>query len=139
MNGGEGVGWGVGCVAARGVRYSLPMRRLRAETVRRARRLRKRPTEAERRLWYHIRDRRLDGWRFRREHPIERYYADFACVEAGLVVELDGGQHDEQRGYDAQRDARLGELGFRVLRFSNDEVFDNLEGVLTTIQQALQE
>ena len=81
----------------------------------------------------------LGGWRFRREHPIERCYADFACVEAGLVVELDGGQHDEQRGYDAQRDARLGELGFRVLRFSNDEVFSNLEGVLEVIRGALRE
>lgn len=107
------------------------------QTTHRARRLRQQPTEAERRLWYHIRDRRLDGWRFRREHPIHPYYADFACPEAALIIELDGSQHQDQRHYDAQRDAHLQQHGYQVLRFTNNEIFDNLEAVLQTIQQTL--
>jgi primosomal protein N' (replication factor Y) len=70
-------------------------------------------TDAERRLWARLRDRRLDGWHFRRQHPIALYIADFACMEAHLIVEVDGGQHADSRG-DAQRDGLLSAQGWRI-------------------------
>ena len=88
-----------------------------------ARLLRRAGTEAERALWHCLRARRLAGRKFRRQHPIGRYFADFACIEAGLVVELDGGQHFDPdiAAYDARRTAALRALGFHVLRFTNRE------------------
>lgn len=93
-------------------------------------------TDAERRLWARIREQKLGGWRFRRQHPIPPYTADFACVEAKLVIELDGGQHAESSA-DEVRDRKLGSLGLRVLRFWNNDVMANTEGVLATILAAL--
>jgi very-short-patch-repair endonuclease len=103
-----------------------------------ARDLRARMTEAETRLWFHLRRRELGGRRFRRQHPIGPYIADFACLDAGLVVELDGSQHLLSRT-DAQRDACLRRHGFRVLRFWNDEVLLRLEDVLEAILRALED
>jgi very-short-patch-repair endonuclease len=101
-----------------------------------ARRLRRDLTDAERRLWHQLKDRRLAGLKFRRQHPIGRYVADFACVERRLVVEVDGGQHAESAA-DRARDAALQAAGFRVLRFWNNEVLQNMDGVVRTIAAAL--
>lgn len=100
-----------------------------------ARHLRRTLTDAERRLWYHLRDRRLDGWKFRRQFPIGPFVADFACLEAGLVVEVDGGQHGEQA--DDARDAFLRRHGFAVLRFWNNDVLTRTQAVLAMIHAAL--
>ena len=98
-----------------------------------ARQLRREATDAERRIWYHLRGRRLRGLHFRRQHPIAGYFADFACLELRLIVELDGGQHDERREYDLIRADVLAASGFEVLRFWNNDVLANTAGVLATI------
>ncbi len=106
-------------------------------TVNRARALRSKMTDAERILWQGLRGKQVNGYRFRRQHPIEPFFADFACIEHKLVVELDGGQHQEQLEYDQQRTAFLASQGWRVLRYWNNDVFQNLEGVLSNIAAAL--
>jgi very-short-patch-repair endonuclease len=93
-------------------------------------------TEAEQRLWSALRRRQLDGLRFRRQVPLGRFIVDFACYDARVVIELDGGQHGETEAEDAVRTAWLEDHDFRVLRFWNDEVFENLEGVLEVIRVA---
>ena len=98
-----------------------------------ARQLRHEATDAERRIWYNLRGRRLRGLHFRRQHPIAGYFADFACLELRLIVELDGGQHDERREYDLIRADVLAASGFEVLRFWNNDVLANTAGVLATI------
>src|SRR6516164_10299732 len=89
----------------------------------RARDLRQNMTEAERALWYGLRNDQL-GWRFRRQHPIPPYIVDFACVEARLVVEADGGQHGRVGDHDA-RDRALREGGWQILRFWNNDIVQN--------------
>ena len=103
----------------------------------RAKRLRSTPTEAEARLWYHLRAHRLGGHKFKRQKPLGPYIVDFVCMEHQLIVEADGGQHAEARVYDAKRDAWLEARGFRVLRFWNNEVLEETEAVLERILQAL--
>ena len=101
-----------------------------------ARRFRRDATDVERRLWYALRQSALP-WKFRRQHPIGRRIADFACPARKLVVELDGGQHvDSESG--RRRSLELAQHGYRVIRFWNTEVTENLEGVLETIRQALE-
>ena len=87
-----------------------------------AKQLRGNQTALEARLWHEIRAKRLDGWKFRRQVPIEGYVADFVCFEARLIVEVDGPLHrtDEARLHDAERDAVLQDAGFRILRFDSD-------------------
>jgi very-short-patch-repair endonuclease len=102
-----------------------------------ARNLRKNMTDAERRLWLFLRDKQRQA-RFRRQAPIGPYIADFACFDPRLVIEIDGGQHDEQRDYDTRRDDWLRSQGFLVLRFWNNEVLENTEGVLERILGELQ-
>lgn len=104
---------------------------------RHARGLRRRQTDAERRLWHALRNRALERRKFRRQHPIGNYIVDFVCLDAQLVIELDGGQHLEQAMYDQGREAYLKMRGFRVLRFWDDEVLKNLQPVLEVIDQAL--
>jgi very-short-patch-repair endonuclease len=99
----------------------------------RARQLRRSSTDVERRLWAKLRNSQLDGYKFRRQHPVGNYVVDCACEQAGLVVELDGGQHAEAVAADAHRTAYLNQRGFRVLRFWNNEVTGNLEVVLDAI------
>ncbi len=96
------------------------------------------PTDAERRLWSMLRAKRLGGHKFKRQQPIDSYIADFACLEQRLIVEADGGQHSDS-AYDERRDAYLRSQGFRVLRFWNDEVSANAEGVSARILEALEE
>jgi very-short-patch-repair endonuclease len=103
-----------------------------------ARRLRRTLTNEERQLWYQLRSRRFARYKFRRQHPVGRYILDFACCEARLAIELDGGQHDERQDYDASRTSWLVEQGWTVRRFWNNELWDNEEGVLMAILQDLQ-
>jgi very-short-patch-repair endonuclease len=101
-----------------------------------ARRLRGNMTEAEKRIWYLLRRRQFGGLNFRRQAPIDPYIVDFACLSIRLVIELDGGQHDANAEQDARRTAWLESQGYRVLRFWNNEVFENLDGVLHMISAA---
>ena len=100
------------------------------------RKLRRELTEAEKRLWYKLRAGQLDGHKFVRQISIGPYIVDFACREAKLIVEVDGGQHADSCK-DAERSAFLNELGYRVMRFWNDEVLSNTDGVLEMIVAAL--
>jgi very-short-patch-repair endonuclease len=103
-----------------------------------ARQMRAQPTEAERKLWQRLRhDIQLNGSHFRRQALIGSYIVDFASRKARLVIELDGGQHDERKHQDAQRTAAIEASGYRVIRFWNHEVLGNMEGVLIVIQSAL--
>jgi very-short-patch-repair endonuclease len=103
-----------------------------------ARRLRRESTDAERRLWAILRDRRLAGCRFCRQHPIGDFIVDFACTKHQLVVEADGGQHSDNLE-DAQRTTFLQAEGWRVIRFWNNDVLGNTEGVIETVLRALHE
>ena len=109
---------------------------LRAPTLI-ARRLRRDATDVEKLLWRVLRER-FPAWKFRRQHPIGRRVADFACPEVKLVIELDGGQHAKEETIDRLRAAELGEHGYRVVRFWNNEVVENLEAVLETILRELE-
>ena len=102
-----------------------------------ARQLRQQSTDAETLLWYLVRDRRLGGFKFRRQHPLPPYVADFYCHEAKLCIELDGGKHAEQQKYDAERDAALQAQGIRTIRFWNNQLLTETETVLQAIWQAL--
>jgi very-short-patch-repair endonuclease len=99
--------------------------------------LRSHQTEVEERLWYHLRAHRFMGLKFKRQKPMGSYIVDFVCVERRLIIELDGGQHAEQTAYDQRRDAWLSNQGYTVLRFWNNEVMQELEGVLEKIRLAL--
>ena len=101
-----------------------------------ARRLRVNQTDAETTLWNRIRNRQIDGHKFVRQEPIGGYVCDFICRDKLLIIEVDGGQHNESTA-DALRDRYLIGEGFRVLRFWNNDVLGNLEGVLMTIQAEL--
>ena len=98
-----------------------------------ARHLRKNLTDVEQILWRHIRGRQLLECKFRRQSPIGKYIVDFVCFENRLVIELDGGQHARKRGYDHQRDQWLHSQGFKVIRFWNHEVIQNIEAVIQVI------
>ena len=100
--------------------------------------MRQDPTDAEKLMWERLRAKRLNGYKFRRQMPIDRFIVDFACFDSKLVVKLDGGQHDKRVAYDEMRTSVINREGFRVLRFWNDEVFENLDGVLTTILSHLE-
>jgi len=102
----------------------------------RAQRLRAAATEAERKLWYKLRDRRLGGAKFVRQAPVASYFADFLCRETKLVVEIDGSHHAESE-YDLERDKFLISQGYSVLRFWNAEVLTSIDGVCETILAAL--
>ncbi len=107
------------------------------KAVQRARELRKNPTDTERKLWHHIRDKQIENFRFRRQRPIGKYIVDFICLEANLVIELDGGQHANQQQYDDERTKYLISQGLHVLRYWNNDVMQNIEGVLADIRAAL--
>lgn len=105
----------------------------------RARELRKSMTPAEARLWHYLRHRQLGGYYFRRQHPIGRFITDFCCTKARLIVEVDGDVHVMQQEYDAARAQWLQERGYRVIRFTNDEVVRQLPAVLESILVACEE
>jgi very-short-patch-repair endonuclease len=105
----------------------------------RARELRKLRAPAETILWSVLRNRQLGNLKFRRQYAIESYIADFYCAEHKLIIEADGDSHSEQAVYDASRSKRLSALGFRVIRYTNTDVFENLEAVLLDILQVCEQ
>ena len=114
-------------------------REARAPEAGRARELREQLTPAERVLWSRLRNRQLLGLKFRRQFPIEGFIADFCCYEARLILEVDGKVHAEpsQRAHDENRDIFLHSLGYKVLRFSNQQVLTSLQSVLDQIARAI--
>jgi adenine-specific DNA-methyltransferase len=108
-------------------------------SITRAKELRKNSTDAERALWRVLRSRQLSGHKFRRQQPLGPFVVDFVCLEARLVVEIDGGQHGEDRqlAYDSRRTVWLQNQNFRVLRFWNHEVLNQLDSVSELIEKAL--
>jgi very-short-patch-repair endonuclease len=119
-----------------GVKH-LPMSRIRPNTKDFSRELRSNMTDAEAHLWQHLRARQILSLKFRRQHPAGKYILDFACIEAKLAIELDGGQHNELQMQDNLRTAWLESQGWKVLRFWNNEVLQNTEGVLEEIYKTL--
>ena len=107
------------------------------DAISNARRLRRSQTLAESKLWTIVRGRRLHGFKFRRQVPVDRYFADFLCREASLIVELDGASHEEREMHDALRTEVLERCGFRVLRFDNERVLTDPGGVADAIGAAL--
>jgi very-short-patch-repair endonuclease len=106
---------------------------LAANLTKKAKDLRKSSTDAERFLWKHLRTKQIDGLKFRRQEPIGKYIADFACFDKTLIIEVDGEQHSHE--VDADRDAWMQSQGFKVLRFWNHDVLQNIEGVLEVIRR----
>lgn len=101
--------------------------------------LRNNATPAEKKLWEALKGKQLDGFKFRRQHSIDRYILDFFCPTANLAIELDGDSHytDEAKEYDQIRDNYLQSVGINVIRYSNQEIYENLEGVLEDIRSYL--
>jgi very-short-patch-repair endonuclease len=115
-------------------------RPVHAKTLRRSRAMRREPTAAERALWLRLRNRAILGCKFRRQFAVGDYIVDFCCVERQLVIELDGEQHAMQaKRYDEKRTADLRTFGFQVVRFWNEEVLKNLDGVVEEIARRLEE
>jgi very-short-patch-repair endonuclease len=108
-------------------------------SVRQARSFRKRATDAKKRLWAQLRNRKAAGLKFRRQHPVGDRVVDFFCAEANLAIELEGSGHYRHAGEtsDLDREIDLYEKGIRILRFHNDEIFENLDGVLNRIIYAV--
>ncbi|MBL8132750.1 MAG: endonuclease domain-containing protein [Anaerolineae bacterium] len=104
-----------------------------------ARQMRHEPTRAEEMLWQRIRNRRIGGAKFRRQHAVEGFVVDFACIERRLIVEVDGDIHNlpDQQVYDQQRQTHLESHGFRVLRFANGDVLQSIEAVAEVIGETL--
>ncbi len=100
--------------------------------------MRQPPTDAERRLWAHLRLRQVHGHKFRRQRPIGPYIVDFICLEEHLVIEVDGSHHLERALLDARRDDYLESLGFRVLRFWDNQVLKETDAIIQVIAQALE-
>ena len=110
----------------------MPIRKINP----RARKLRRAMTDAETRIWHSVRDRRLGGFKFKRQWSLGPYIADFCCIERRLVLEIDGGQHSPEK--DARRTAALRAMGYRVVRYWNNDGLGNLDGVLTSLLAELQ-
>ena len=108
-----------------------------AATTQITRRLRRHQTDAERCLWFKLRGRRLDGWKFRRQMSLNGFVVDFCCPDAKLVIELDGGQHVDQQAKDSRRTNNLETSGYLVLRFWNNDVLRNIDGVLEEISNTI--
>ena len=105
----------------------------------RARELRQTETPYEKKLWRLLRNRQLEGYKFRRQVPVGKYYADFCCVDEKLIIELDGASHNDREEYDALRDETLKSAGYRTLRIANRDLMRNEEGVWLLIEKMLKE
>jgi len=112
----------------------MPPKRSIPKVYHRAGELRKEPTLAKAKLWAYLRGNKLNGVNFRRQHAIGKYIVDFCSIKRKLVIELDGGQHLEQEEYDQERSAFLRTQGYSVMRFWNDKVMNDIEGVIKTIE-----
>jgi very-short-patch-repair endonuclease len=115
----------------------MPPKRATPKSYQLARQLRKEPTPAERRLWMILRGDKLNGVNFRRQHAIGKYVVDFCAVKKKLAIELDGCQHLEQNDYDIARTTYLESQGYKIIRFWNDQVMDDREGVVRSIEEGL--
>ena len=115
---------------------SIRIRGTHQEIEEAARRLRRELTPAESILWEALRGRQLDGLKFRCQHPVGKFILDFYCPSVKLVIEVDGGIHDQQQEYDQARTEKLEAFGYRVLRFTDDQVMKDLSAVLETISKA---
>ena len=133
-----GEGWGG---ASFSLRYNQSMRQKRTapKTMYSAGKLRGQPTPAEHLLWQKLRRNQVSGVAFRRQHAIGSYIVDFCSPSVKIVIELDGSQHMNQAKYDAERTAFLAERGYRVIRFWNNDVLNNLDAVLQVILDAVQQ
>ena len=120
-------------LAGRGLGRGPPKLKSRART------LRQNATDPEKLLWRHLRDRQVKGYKFRRQHVIDHYIADFVCASEKLVVELDGGQHAERTAYDEHRTRFMESKGYRVARFWNNDVLRDVDSVLEVILRLLEE
>ncbi len=107
------------------------------DLINNAKSLRSNQTDAETKLWYYLRAHRFMGLKFKRQKPIGQYIVDFICIEQKLVIEIDGGQHTEQIEYDMARTKFLQAEGYRVLRFWNNQVLSEIEGVLEAIRMEI--
>ncbi len=116
-----------------GVEAMSEITRMKATTKQNSCSLRREMTDAEKLLWRHLRLRQFAGYKFRRQHPLGNYIVDFVCLEAALVLEVDGGQHAESADNDAIRTQWLEANGLHVMRFWNNEVLNNIEGVKLAI------
>jgi len=103
--------------------------------IKHARDLRKNSTDAERKLWHRLRSRNFFNLKFRRQEPIDKYIVDFVCYEKKLIIELDGGQHNEFMEKDIPRTEALQKQGYKIIRFLNDEGLNNIDGVLIFIKE----
>jgi very-short-patch-repair endonuclease len=115
----------------------MPSKRATPKSYKLARQLRKEPTPAEGRLWMVLSGNKLNGVKFRRQHAIGKYVVDFCSVKSKLVIELDGNQHLEQSDYDNQRSAYVESLGYKVIRFWNAQVMDDIGSVIRSIEASL--
>ena len=106
---------------------------------RRAKELRDQSTPAEKKLWQSLRGKKMGGFKFRRQHPIGMYLVDFCCPAKKLVIEIDGGIHQKQQGYDQARSQELTDRGYTVIRFQNDDVVNRLGDVLRSIMEKMLE
>jgi len=102
-----------------------------------ARKLRRDSTDAEKKLWYALCNRQLEGCKFRRQQPIGKYIVDFVNYEKKLVIEIDGSQHMDQQALDRERENWLRSKGFEIIRFWNNDIFENMNGVLEAIRKRL--
>ena len=127
---GGGSGWGLSVTAEAKTRRTPP------RSLASARQLRRNLTDGERKLWHYLRQKQLDGFHFRKQCPVGPFIADFACLKAKLIVEVDGGQHADS-ATDKMRDAWFIAHGYRTLRFWNNDVLQNIDGVFLTITEAL--
>ena len=114
-----------------------PAKRSNPKTMHRAGELRKEPSPAERKLWSYLRGNKLNGVNFRRQHAIGNYIPDFVCIKRKVIIELDGSQHIKQEDYDVERSQYFESLGYKVIRFWNNWVMNDIEGVIRAIQNVL--
>jgi very-short-patch-repair endonuclease len=129
---------GEGRALARGEGAAHPRTDVANSALNFAKKLRREMTDAEAKLWQELRARRFENYKFKRQQPIGKYIADFVCLEHRLIIEVDGGQHDDSQ-QDIVRDSWLKSQNFRILRFWNNGVLTNMDGVLVSILAALKE
>ena len=115
----------------------MPLHQSTPKGTQKARRLRRDQAPAEKVLWRSLRNRQLDGWKFRRQFPVGSSIVDFCCIEKKLVIEVDGGSHTSREAYDQTRTTWLEGQGFHVIRFTNTMVYDQLDAVIEEIRSVI--
>ena len=118
---------------------TMPAKRSNPKTMHRAGELRREPTPAERKLWSVLRGKKLNGVSFRRQHAIGNYIVDFVSIKKKLIIELDGSQHLEQTEYDEERTKYLESQGYQIVRFWNNQIEKEMDGVIQVIELALED